>query len=151
YFLRAERTMRLARLGIAVPVAAAGPEQAEPERDTGEPRTEIGVVARVADLDGVQPLPLEPLEERARAPFLEMRDRNDSSDAVHDLCHLPEGRQDLLHERRAAAPDVAIERVADVDGATATDDRARHVRPAHRTALRLLQHVLELEPNAEAL
>src|SRR6185436_13859985 len=90
--LRAERAVRLSGLGVAVPIAAARAEQAESQRDAGEARAEIGVVTRMPDFHGVQPLALQALEKGARPPLLEMGHRDDPTHAVHRLGHLAERR-----------------------------------------------------------
>ena len=51
------------RLRIAMPIAPAGPKQAELEGNVGEARAEIGIVARMARLHRIEPLTFEPLDE----------------------------------------------------------------------------------------
>src|SRR5207245_8984761 len=77
HLLRAQRAMGLARLRIPMPVAAPGPQQAEPQGDVGEAGTEVGIVARVPGFDGVESLALEPLEDRAGAPLPHAGPRGD--------------------------------------------------------------------------
>ena len=134
-----------------MPVAAAGLEQAEPDRNVGEPRAELGRVAGVAGLERVESLALEPLEERARAPLLDVRDRDHPPHRVHQLGDLAEGRERLVDERGPAAANVAVECVGHIDGAALGHDGPRHVRPPHRGAVRLPEHVVEFERDAEPL
>src|SRR5690349_23585945 len=134
-----------------MPVASTGAQQAQAERDAGEPGAQVAVVAGVPDLDGVQALTLEALEERAGAPLLEVGHRDHPTDAVHHLGDLAEGGQDLLHEGGTAPPDVAVERVGDVDGPALPDDGPRNMRPSHGAAPGLPQDVIEVERDAEVL
>ena len=110
------------------------------------------IVTGVAGLDRVETLAPEPLEERARAPLLEVGDRDHAAHRVHHVGDLAERRAAILSTNAGpAAADVAVERVGDVDGAALAYDRARDVGPPHRAALRLAQHVVELERTPELL
>ena len=56
-----------------MPITPAGPKQAQLERDVGEARAEVRVVARVARLHRIEPLTLEPLDEGTGPAFLQVR------------------------------------------------------------------------------
>ena len=140
-----------AGLRIAVPVAAAGPEQAQPERDVGEPGAELPVVTRVPGLHRIEPLELEPLDERAGPPILEVGDGKESPHRVHLGGDFGKLGQDLLHEGGAAAPDEAVERLTHVRGPAPAHDGPGDVRPPDGAAVGVAQDIVEVERDARAL
>ena len=98
-----------------------------------------------------RPSLLQPLDEGAGAPILEVRHRDEPAHRVDQLRDLAERGQHLLDERRAPAADVAVERLRHAERPATADDGPGHVRPAHRAASRLAQHVVEVERHAHAL
>src|SRR5687768_17385432 len=150
HFLGSERAVALAGLGIAVPVAPAGAEQAQPEGDIGQAGPHVGVVAGVPGLDRIEALVLQPLYEGTGAPILQVRHRDEPTHGMNQLRYLTERGQHLLDERRTPAADVPVEGLRHAECPAATDDRPRHVRSADRAAARLAQHVVEVERHAHA-
>jgi hypothetical protein len=151
YDLGADRAMGHARLGITVPITAAGPQQAQLERNIREPGPKIRVVAGVPGLHRVQALSLEPLDEGAGSPLLQVRDRHQAAGRVHQLGNDAELGQRLFHEGGPAPADVAVERVAEIRGAAVPDDGAGHVGPPDRTTGRLVEYAFEREVHPQPL
>src|SRR5256885_17187786 len=74
-----------ARLWIAVPVASAGAQGAEPQGDVGEPRSQVGIVTRVPGFHGIEAFALEPLDEGPGAPLFQVGHRYQSSRGMNQL------------------------------------------------------------------
>lgn len=142
--------MGYAGLRVAVPIASAGSEQTQPERNIGQPSAKIGIMARMPGLHRIQPLPFEPLDESTGASLLEMGNRDYSTGRVDQFRNSLELGKRLLHEGRPPPTEETVERITQVDGAAVPDDRAGDMRPADRATGRFLKHALEREVHTQS-
>ena len=111
------------------------------------------IVAGVAGLDRVETLALEPLEERARAPLLEVRDRDDAAAPSAPASAISRNAgQRLVDEGGPARGRCSGRTPRDTSIAPPwrTMARATCGRPT-APPVRLQQHVLELEGDPEPL
>src|SRR2546428_5248132 len=90
----------------------------------------------MADFEPVQALLLEEPDLSLAAVGAQVRRDGEAADRVHELRHLLQGGERLLHVAGAAPAEVTVERLADVRAHAALDQHAGYVRPPQRAAVR---------------
>ncbi len=125
HFLAPERAVAHL-LAIAVPVRSSAPPQAEGDGPVGDPAPSSSAVAQVPRLDRVESSPFSFSRIPREARSFRCAAETPPAGAVHQFGHGLEGRELLVHVRRTAAPEPAIERLLRVRRAPWPRGRARH-------------------------
>src|SRR3989454_9577195 len=91
----------------------------------------------MADFEPVQALLLEKPDLSLAAVGAQVRRDGEAADRVHELRHLLQGGERLLHVAGAAPAEVTVERPADVRAHPALHQHAGYVRPPQPAAVRV--------------
>src|SRR3989441_11833469 len=103
----------------------------------------------MADFEPVQALLLEEPDLSLAAVGAQVPRDGEAADRVHELRHLLQGGERLLHVAGAAPAEVTVERLADVRAHAALDQHAGYVRPPQRAAVRGGLDLAQLDADPE--
>src|SRR3989442_5598431 len=124
----AEGGVSFAQLRVAVPVGTAGDGETEFGREALQRRFGLGRVAGVPYFEAIQPVGGKLPQLVFGSAVAEVRRDGEAARRVHQLGDVAQRGERLLDERRAAAPEIAIEGFGDVCRVAAGDEGARDVR-----------------------